>query len=91
MPEGSTLRWRMPREMVLSGATLQEIDRWMDHNLKGDWYTGDLLRLLQKADRSNRHKLSVVYPDEYLIWSYWMHRTDMPRMSMAEETGALTE
>ena len=91
MPEGNSLQLRNARQMVLAGASLTEIDTWMDHHMKGDWYTSGLLKLLHKADRENRHKLSVVYPDEFLVWSYWMSRTDMPRMSMAEETGALTE
>lgn len=87
MPAGSiSPAARSARDMVLRGASVVEVQRWMGHHLKGDWFTSDLLRLIAKADISNRHKLENAFPDEFTIWSYWMARRDMPAMAM-EVTG----
>lgn len=40
---------------------------------QGDWFSAHLLRLIAKADDTNRLRLSLIYPDHvqaYLDWYY---------------------
>lgn len=37
----------------------------------GDWFTAQLLRLIAKADKSNREKLRVAFPDEVAAFEAW--------------------
>ena len=41
---------------------------------RGDWFTAQLLRLILKADTSNRVKLSVVFPEEVRVVELWQSR-----------------
>lgn len=41
---------------------------------RGDWFTAHLLRLILKADYSNRAKLAVVFPDEVQAVEQWQAR-----------------
>jgi hypothetical protein len=38
----------------------------------GDWFGAQLLRLIAKADASNRHLLSLGFPDEVAAVERWM-------------------
>lgn len=37
----------------------------------GDWFTADLLRLIAKADATNRSKLRVMFPEEVAAYERW--------------------
>jgi len=86
MPEGTTLRMRSALEMARTGATLQEVDRWMGHHMGGDWFTSDLLRLMNKADGGNGSKLAMAFPDEYNIRWAWYNREDLIKSRFSDET-----
>lgn len=38
----------------------------------GDWFTAQLLRLIAKADRENREKLRLGFPEEVAAYEEWM-------------------
>ena len=38
---------------------------------EGDWFTAQLLRLIAKADSTNRMKLSVAFPEEVKAYEEW--------------------
>jgi hypothetical protein len=37
----------------------------------GDWFTAQLLRLIAKADKQNREKLRLSFPDEVAAFEAW--------------------
>jgi hypothetical protein len=40
---------------------------------EGDWFTAKLLRLIAKADASNRERLRLGFPDEVAAYDAWAH------------------
>lgn len=48
--------------MPLSDFDREHVDLILDG--QGDWFTAQLLRLIMKADRTNREKLRVSFPEE---------------------------
>jgi len=38
---------------------------------QGDWFTAELIRLINKADITNLHKLEAVFPDEVKAVNNW--------------------
>ena len=42
----------------------------------GDWFTAKLLRLIAKADRDNRQKLQLVFPEEVEAYEEWFNNAD---------------
>jgi hypothetical protein len=52
--------------------------------LRGDEtsFTGDLLRLIAKADPGNRHQLRLAFPRQVAAWEAW-HTADPPVMAEA--------
>lgn len=53
------------------------ISEWDQENIDaiisghGDWFTAQLLRLINKADQVNRYKLAIIYPDEVAAYEKW--------------------
>ena len=39
---------------------------------EGDWFTADLFRLIDKADRENRERIRVAFPDEVAAYEAWL-------------------
>lgn len=73
MPEETTLQIRSAEEIARTGATNEEVNRWVDHHLNGNWFTSDLLRLMNKADESNLFRLSKAFPEVFNIWWAWRY------------------
>ena len=48
-----------------------EIEQAFDNG--GTWFTSQLLRLIDKADRLNREKLRMGFPAEVAAWERWMY------------------
>lgn len=85
MTEGSTLRIRSAEEIARTGATLDEVDKWMDHHMQGNWFTSELLGLISKADEKNKAKLAASFPDEWNIWWSWYHREAVVKSKFTEQ------
>lgn len=52
-------------------------------------FTGDLLRLIVKADRGNREQLRLAYPDVVAAWELWMSMSPTPTADeLADALGA---
>lgn len=43
-----------------------------------------LLRLIAKADSSNRYKLRALYPTETYLYEWWMNQTEQPTSEQVE-------
>ena len=39
----------------------------------GDWFTAELIRLVAKADESNRSRLRLAFPVEVRAYEAWFH------------------
>lgn len=46
---------------------------------EGDWFTAQLLRLISKADISNRERLRLGFPEEVAAFERW-HKYPMPSL-----------
>lgn len=40
---------------------------------EGTWFSADLLRLIARADISNRERLRGAYPDHVAAFENWLH------------------
>ena len=41
---------------------------------EGDWFTAQLLRLIAKADRLNRERLRIAFPEEVRAYEAWLSK-----------------
>ena len=55
-----------------------------------DSFTGELLRLIAKADPWNRRKLLPAFPREVVAYAYWMAQRGPTEMTYGELTDHLT-
>lgn len=58
---------RMPDDMLIDGEELLAI--YLGGS--GSSFTGQLLRLIAKADTGNRHRLAQSFPTEVHAWEVW--------------------
>lgn len=39
----------------------------------GDWFSAELVRLIAKADKENRERLRIAFPDHVEAYERWMN------------------
>jgi len=73
---------------VLESNDVETCRTWIRHQLAGDWFTSDLVRLIMKADANNKARLMEGFPDEVgiVIW-YQTGMNPEKLVQMREERG----
>jgi hypothetical protein len=65
----------MSAEEVWEQDDFQVATSWVEHHMRGDWFTSRLFRLWQTADYRNRKKLAKGFPAECAIFTWWAYGT----------------
>ena len=63
----------MTAEEIWEEDDYEKARAWVEHHMRGDWFTSRLFKLWQTADGINREKLHTGFPYEIAIFTWWAY------------------
>jgi hypothetical protein len=70
-----SVHWSLRTEAeILSSRDYLAAGDWWNHHIQGNWFKSDLLKLIAKADLTNREKLRIAFPIEVGLYELWYYQ-----------------